>query len=497
MHAAAILEHGNGLAHAPFRFEKAQQHDGVGDVGDIEVGRHRAHQPMLRIDEEGHHAPLAEIGEEFVHLEQQLLFLRHGGHIAVQAVDHDHADAAFLHLVPDARGKFAGRDFGRVDLLDRQAALIDMAGDIQAEGVGPGQQCADALVKFEQGAWFAPFAGGIEILQGDGGLARPGRSGDQRAGAAHRATAQQGVEFHNFALHHVAGEIAMMIGGDQAGEDIHAALADHHVMIAGGEVYAAQFLHLHAPARRAKVQRQPFQRDDAMAQAVQMGVARVGRSGHVVDQDDGAVPAGEELLQGQNLTTIAQRILRQQAHFGQAVEHDAGRADPLHFVLDQADGFAQLHFPRVDDGLFATIAEHVIGGFQFEHVEAIERPVMGRGDGAQFLAGFGQGDVQNPLALADALAQKLQRERGLARSRRAFQQIETTGGDAAAQYLVQAHIAGRNDLEVHLMSRLSSMPDTLDCPMENRSESSGRRARLQEVGSYCDDVAALVDLDQP
>jgi hypothetical protein len=41
------------------------------------------------------------------------------------------------------------------------------------------------------------------------------------------------------------------------------------------------------------------------------------------------------------------------------------------------------------------------------------------------------------------------------------------------------------------------MPNTLDFPMENRSESSGRRARLQEVGGYCDDVAAMVDLDQP
>jgi hypothetical protein len=76
-------------------------------------------------------------------------------------------------------------------------------------------------------------------------------------------------------------------------------------MIAGGEVHATQLLHLHPPARCAEVERQPLQRDDAVAEAVQVRVLALDGSRHVIDEQHRDVAPGEELLQPKDLPTIA------------------------------------------------------------------------------------------------------------------------------------------------------------------------------------------------
>lgn len=63
-------------------------------------------------------------------------------------------------------------------------------------------------------------------------------------------------------------------------------------------------------------------------------------------------------------------------------------------------------------------------------------------DVAQFLFGFRQGDVEHRIAIADALLQELQSQRGLAGARRAFEQIKTIRGKAPADDRIEPRYSG-------------------------------------------------------
>ena len=87
----------------------------------------------------------------------------------------------------------------------------------------------------------------------------------------------------------------------------------------------AAILHDAQPAARpAVVERQLLEQDDAVRQALQLQVAAA--RGEVVEQEHRAVAPGEELLEREDLTAIAQRLARQQLHLGQRVEHDPAAA---------------------------------------------------------------------------------------------------------------------------------------------------------------------------
>jgi hypothetical protein len=68
-----------------------------------------------------------------------------------------------------------------------------------------------------------------------------------------------------------------------------------------------------------------------------------GLRGAIVEDEHRACAAREEVLERQDLSPVSQRVLREQAEFGEAVEDDAlgpeGR-DPFHHA---AHRLAQLH----------------------------------------------------------------------------------------------------------------------------------------------------------
>ena len=63
--------------------------------------------------------------------------------------------------------------------------------------------------------------------------------------------------------------------------------------------------------------------DDTVGDAVELRVALVG--GLVVEQQHGALALREEVLQRQDLPAVAQRLVGEQPHFREAVEHHARR----------------------------------------------------------------------------------------------------------------------------------------------------------------------------
>jgi hypothetical protein len=72
----------------------------------------------------------------------------------------------------------------------------------------------------------------------------------------------------------------------------------------------------------------------------------------VVEEENGAIPGREIVLQRQDLPAIAQWVLRQETQLRQAVEYEARRIDPLYLCLDPVNGFTELDFPRVQQRNF-------------------------------------------------------------------------------------------------------------------------------------------------
>src|SRR6185312_7813904 len=73
----------------------------------------------------------------------------------------------------------------------------------------------------------------------------------------------------------------------------------------------------------AEIRRQFLKPDDAVGDAVDGLVVHLG--GQIVQQQHRGVLLRKKVFEGEDLTAIAQRTLRQQANLGEGVEHDALR----------------------------------------------------------------------------------------------------------------------------------------------------------------------------
>src|SRR6195952_1660862 len=116
-----------------------------------------------------------------------------------------------------------------------------------------------------------------------------------------------------------------MLSGNEAWVDLKAALLDREIVVAAPEADTAHLDHAQPPTLGAVVDGELLQQHDPMRDRVQLQVVLL--RGEIVEQDDGAPPTGEEVLQREHLPAIAQRALRQEPQLGQAVEYDPGRVD--------------------------------------------------------------------------------------------------------------------------------------------------------------------------
>src|SRR6202012_4359680 len=98
------------------------------------------------------------------------------------------------------------------------------------------------------------------------------------------------------------------------------------------------------PPLTAVDRRKLVEMDHAVRDAVHCPIEALGRE--VVEHDDSRVVTGEIVLWREDLATIAQRALRQQANFGEAVDHYTLRLDPFDRVEDAPHGLAELEVGR-------------------------------------------------------------------------------------------------------------------------------------------------------
>src|SRR5262245_49757669 len=124
------------------------------------------------------------------------------------------------------------------------------------------------------------------------------------------------------------------------------------------------------PATLAAIDRRELvQMGDAVGDAVNGAVGAF--AGEIVEHHHGRLVPREVVLEREDLTPVAKRALRQQADFGQAVDDDALRVQPLDRLEDPRDRLAKLQVRRVEEALMAVRIENALRGNELEHLDAV------------------------------------------------------------------------------------------------------------------------------
>ncbi len=179
------------------------------------------------------------------------------------------------------------------------------------------------------------------------------------------------------------------------------------------------------------------------------------------------------MLQGQDLATVTQRALRQQAQLGQAVDHHARRIETFHPIEDQTAGLAEFHLGGMQDRQFLAGIETGLRRHEFEDRHAVEAPAMPFGHQLKLALGLRQADIKRGLPAAHPFEKELHRQRGLARAGTPLIEIHPLRVEPAAQNEVQSLTTGRSPrgvgrngrrefLIVHLASFFSPYPRPLE-----------------------------------
>ena len=136
----------------------------------------------------------------------------------------------------DQVGEFPGRQLCGIDLLDPDEAGLGRFLQGQTQGAGAGVHSASPFIEGEYDRMLAPRCRGDGVGKRQGRFADAGRADKQRVGAAFKASAQERIKLGVAAGDHVASEVLVMLGRDQARIDFETAALDREVVKAAFEV---------------------------------------------------------------------------------------------------------------------------------------------------------------------------------------------------------------------------------------------------------------------
>src|SRR4051794_33453668 len=77
-----------------------------------------SNHPVLRESQQRHDSLLTEVGEQFMHLDQQKTIAGHVIYVAVQTIDHHDRDIALFNPTSDLVRKLTWRKDSRITLSD-------------------------------------------------------------------------------------------------------------------------------------------------------------------------------------------------------------------------------------------------------------------------------------------------------------------------------------------------------------------------------------------
>ena len=195
MRAGAFLDDRQRAAYCTERLEIAQQDHGIRKIGHVDRRFHVADQSVLRDRHESRRPLAIEILQQFMHVQNQRILLRHRGLIAIEAVDQHGLDIVLVNPLADAVGEFAGRQLGGIDLLDKEIAAALHRFEVDAKTFHAVKQEAQLFIENEEGRLFAPRDRGNEKNDGEERFAGARRPQDQCARPGLDAAAQKLVQF--------------------------------------------------------------------------------------------------------------------------------------------------------------------------------------------------------------------------------------------------------------------------------------------------------------
>src|SRR5712691_164150 len=436
----AFLDDGNCLAHGAVCLEETQQHDTVGQIAEIDRRRHhRADDAVLRHDDQRRSAFRVEIREQLEEAHQRRVALRDRAEISIHAVDHDDLRAVGVDVGAYLVAEFAGGDFARFDLGDRNVTRPYARRQAHPERVASRDEGTAPFFEEIHGGAHRIVDGGDELRR-DRRFAAAGGANDEGGAAPGEAAAEQAIERGQPAGDGL-GPWCFGAGANQLREYPQAAALYLEVLKAFERRHTAHLDDAEPPARAPVLEGQLFQLDHAVREALQLQVA-LGPV-MIVQQQDGARSTSQELLQREDLAAIAERFAREQPHFGQRVEDDPRRAEPLDDVENPLNGLDQLDFRRVIERVL-VLKSRAFGRRELRDLDPLEGPAVRIGDGPQFDLRLRERDVEAGFTAFPALDQKLHRERRLAGAWIAFDEVYPVGREAAAEQLIESFDAGRD-----------------------------------------------------
>ena len=198
------------------------------------------------------------------------LLLRHRGLIAVQAVDHDGLRVVLSTQRAHALGELAGRELGRIDLLDDQlAGCRPSPADRCPSPLARSKSRPSSSSKMNIAAFRRAAERADDERQRQQRLARARRAEDERARAALDAAAEQRVELRDSLGRTVRARSRSRCSAETSrGKTRTPPVSMTKSWISAAVALAAIFDDAQAPALGAIFRRQLLEPDHAMRDAV-------------------------------------------------------------------------------------------------------------------------------------------------------------------------------------------------------------------------------------
>ena len=334
---------------APRRLEIPQQDHRIGEIGNVDGRLHVPDNAVLSNSQKRVDSLPVQILQQLVHMEDQQFFFRHGGLVAVEAVDDDRFCVSGVDDCANEMRELAGRQLRGIHLLDHERAGLAHRFQIDAHFSIRSKSRPSSSSNTNIAA-FSPRRTAVdEELDGERALAGACRPKDQRAGALFDPTAQKRVEFGDAGGGASSLEPRVVLGGDQPRKDGRPAGSYRKVVIAEADGSSAIFRNPKPPTFGAVVGRQLLQLNDAVDDAVRGLVRNLGSQ--IVKQQHGRAPTGEIMLDRQKLPPISQRALREKADLRQTVEDHPDRLRALKRREYRTGRLAELQIRRIEKAL--------------------------------------------------------------------------------------------------------------------------------------------------
>ena len=231
-----------------------------------------------------------------------------------------------------------------------------------------------------------------------------------------------------------------MFRGDEAGIHDDAAGFDGVVVKAFTVGRSAQLDDFDMTPRGAVGPLDLLQAEDTVGDALQLQIIAV--CGAVVQEKHCCVATDEELLEGQQLTTVAHDVVGEEAKLGERIDDQAIGPFAIDDVGQLLDGTGELNFTWMEDGVLLIGRERGLFRNELRDGDECGVPAVRASGALELGAGLRERDVECFFAEGDASHDELHRDGSFAGAGIAFKKVHLAGRETAIEDFIEANDPG-------------------------------------------------------